>query len=220
MQLTKEHRENIVTQALRFRFREAEAAVEEARCALGPLMYSHLVPPKDEARVKAIGPDWQRWAFSTTQISIVHENFEDKGRFYARTRREDKLDQVLPLDAPRPFGAFEPFRDEDDGRMHTVFEIRKNHPLRSAFDKVVKQHHKLVNERNEVAVQLRALLNSRRTLKQLRAAWPEGERFFPAEPSKSTAVVSIGLSDQINKVLGLPEKADIATQAVRKAATS
>lgn len=208
MRITREMKNGIVTKVIAFKFKDAEADIERRRRELGPLLYRHLISDEQEARIKAL-PDWQQWCYTTSTISVSCEGYV-RDFWLEKEGYEDRLSSTLPLDDPRPWRI----------SFGKDLEVGPNHPFFGTFAAVYKSKVKLVKEKNELREKLRILLASCNTLKQLMAAWPEGERFFPQEVKYSTALVPVSLAADITKMLGLKPASTPATAAIRKAATT
>lgn len=210
MRITKEMKDSIVTKAIAFKFKDAEADIERRRRELGPVLYRHAVSEEDEARVKAL-PNWQQWCYAVTGLTVTCEGYTspynltlEKDRYFAH------LSSAFFLDDPRPWCA----------SANEYVKLKVGHPLFRQFAAVYKSNLKLETEKKELREKLRILLASCTTRKQLMAAWPEGERFFPQETKYSTALVPVSLAADITKMLGLKPASSPATNAVRKAATA
>lgn len=208
MRITKEMKAGIINDALLFKFKALEAEIEAERTALADAMYDHLFGAV-EAQARAMPEGWIAYVQGLT-IScdgFAWQRLNSKGELL----NPEMLGRDLKLSKPRPF---------PDNMSAFNLKITSDHPLWKQAWGLVKKHRKVLEDKTELRRKISALLAACTTLKQLREAWPEGEPFFPAEIKHSTALVPVGLSDQINKALGIPSAASVATQAVRKAANT
>jgi hypothetical protein len=213
--LTKELKLSIITKVMKD-FKAAEkAAIEERRIAFGTELYEHTYSAVEKT-VEALPEVWREMGES---VVIECEGFGHKypqknhltGETVMSGDPEDLLDTV-PLGRQRPF---------PNARYHTnSIDIGDKHPLWKKARKLVQDHIKIIRAENELREKINALLATCRTVKQLEAAWPEAIQFLPKNVVMTTALVPVGLSDQINKALGIPPIESVATSAVRKAAAT
>lgn len=207
MKITKEMKANIVRDVLKFKFKAAEDKIAEMRTVFADALYAHFYG-KDEAQARAMPKRWFAYD-DTIRITCASYSYNYVVNLGTHIEpKDDVVSSILRMTKDRPFPACEKEVKIDD-----------KHPLWRQSQEIVKAHVKMMKDRTELRRKMYALLASCNTLKQLEAAWPEGKRFYPDEV-KNYAVVPVGLSDQINKALGLPEKASTATAAVRKAAST
>jgi hypothetical protein len=217
MKITKEHKADIIRSVLAFKFRSEERAIEEGRKVLGEALYEFAYGAH-EVQVRALPKGWVNY---TRIVQIDCDGFKYDGWKLGSPdfnpvdmRHSDKMQNLnshLPLSVDRPRPAC-----MSDNNL----KVKPGHPLWKQAWGLVQRYRKMQDAREELRSKTQHLLSSVNTLKQLQEAWPEGERFFPKEV-KNYAVVPVGLSHQINEVLGIPEKTDnSATKAVRKAATT
>lgn len=213
MRITKEARNDIVVKVLAAKFKERETALEASRTALADELY-HLMFGSVEAAARALPPGWvdegdnlvlnaPGWTCNTNQ-------------WRHRRGEEPKLIAVyephshLRLSKPRPMPV-----------VHALHErkIEKGHTLYPHSQAIAKEHRAILEDKEILGEKLRALLNSVTTYKQLREAWPEGEKFFPADAKPMYAVVPATLTHEINRLLGLePSLKRPARNAIAKAA--
>lgn len=216
IRLTREMRTSIRTKVLAG-FQAAEyAKIEERRIALGIELYE-MTYGEVEPIVTPLSEDWRSMCET---VEIECEGFNTKYPYAVAD--PDILDSRVHLGKPRPFPC-------GCGSVNDI-QIKKipqkagfegyEHPLWAKARKLVQDHLKLRAKEDEMIEKINSLLRSCNTVKQLEAAWPEAIDFLPKGLQHTTALVPVGLSDQINKALGIPSKASAATSAVREAAKS
>jgi hypothetical protein len=85
-------------------------------------------------------------------------------------------------------------------RLHDQDLIDRFDALTTARDAFKSEWDKAVNA-------LRSLLRSARTVKQLAAAWPEGEPYYRFAMERAKAGLPVVTSDEVNAILGLKKAA-------------
>jgi hypothetical protein len=206
VRLTRELRNTITIKALAGFMVAEKAAIEKRRVAFGIELYEHT-HGSVEATVAGLPEVWREM---TETIYIECEGFEVKCPPWKV--HNHFLDSKVSLGRLRPV----PVSNGSDLEIENA-----NHPLWEKARQLVKDHVRIVKKEEELQQKIRDVLHSCNTVKQLEAAWPEGLQFLPANYTvTTTAIVPVGLSDQINAMLGIPSKASTATETVRKAATT
>lgn len=215
MKLTNEMRRTVVTKAMAGFMQIEKDIIEQRRLAFGTEVYEHTYGAA-EPIVMALSEEWRSM---DDDVVISCDGFDAKHRGLCQGLPEH-LNCSISLGRSRPFP---PSYSRTDVTINAAKEkngvVTPEHPLYKKAQKLVKDHFAILQKEDELRSKIRALLASCNTVRQLEAAWPEAMQFLPTTYSHSTALVPVGLSDQINKALGIPPKASAATTAVRKAAT-
>ena len=86
--------------------------------------------------------------------------------------------------------------------------LTKGHVLADAFIKITERDNKLSNARLQMMQDVRAVVNSVKTVEQLLDTWPECEAFIPKDVQ--TPAETKGAPDRLNKALGLTPKKSLA----------
>lgn len=211
--LTNELRNTIIVKALKG-YREADkAAIEARRLLFGTEVYEHTYGDV-EAIVAPLSDDWRDMSDT---IVISCEGF--KRKYPYELSSPENLEAAIPLGRDRPFPHSHARTDVTINAEKTCKgETTPAHPLFKKARKLVQDHMRIVEAERELNQEMYSLLRSCNTLKQLEQAWPEAMVFLPKTFEHSTALVPVGLSDKINKALGIPSAASAATTATRKAA--
>jgi hypothetical protein len=210
VKLTNEMRRTVVTKAMAGFMQIEKDIIEQRRLAFGTEVYEHTYG-KDEPLILQVSPEWRQM---DDHIVIACDGFEVKR--HNCHPHSAHLDASIDLGRDRPFpGSY----SRTDVCIRAAKKDFAEHPLYKKSQKLVKDYTAIIDKEEELRSKISALLRSCNTDRQLELAWPEGMQFLPVTLSHSTALVPVGLSDQINKALGIPPKASAATTAVRKAAT-
>jgi len=203
--ITREMREDIVLKIVHNRFKDQRAALAAQHVALCDAAYKQELGeegPKLARALNKIRPGWVRMGESlyVTAAGFVR---------YTRNNSEPVRESTMSAERPIP----ESFQGVD---------ITDKHPLFKESQALVKAYASVSNAEKALSEKLFALLGSCNTLKQLRAAWPEGEAFYPVEPpAYRTALVPVTLTHEINQMLGIKSKPrSAAAKAIIKAATT
>lgn len=213
MKLTNEMRRTVLTKMMTGYMAAEKVEIEQRRLAFGVEVYEHTYGAAEPV-VMGLSEEWRSM---DDAVVIACDGFACKRHCVGCA---EDLDSSIPLGRSRPFPCSYSRTDvtvhaaKDKNDVHTPA-----HPLYKKAQKLVKDHRAILKKEEELREKIRALLASCNTVKQLEAAWPEAMQYLPTTYSHSTALVPVGLSDQINKALGIPSKASSATTAVRKAAT-
>lgn len=214
MKLSKDMKATIVTKAMKD-FKTAEKLQLEADLQVfANTAYEHKFGTGEKAILAAKLPEF--WYAKDDDISIECEGFGWRNRGYPGAANlfdaeYDELPQTIKLGQDRIFPG--------NSSADQTIEIDPKHPLFKEARKLVQRYTKLHTAEKELREKVWSLLASCSTTKQLEAAWPEAIQFLPQGIATSTALVPVGLSDQINKALGIPSSASVGTDAVRKAAS-
>jgi len=86
--------------------------------------------------------------------------------------------------------------------------LAKGHVLADAFIKINKRDNKLSKARLQMRQDVRAVVNSVKTVEQLLDIWPECEAFIPKDVQTPTKAK--GAQDRLNKALGLTPKKSLS----------
>jgi hypothetical protein len=207
--LTRELRHHIITKAMHGFMAAEKADIEARRVALGIELYEHTYG-QYETLARQLPAEWLDYNES---YNISADGFEHKNPHF-QNLDADHLDETMPLGKRRPFPSAGYSRSDD-------IKVDEKHPLWKKTWKLVTDHRKIVEKESELRQKISSLLHSCNNVKQLENAWPEAMQFVPPNfQPQTTALVPVGLSDQINKALGLPDKSSAVAKAVRKAAST
>jgi hypothetical protein len=216
VRLSRDMKDTIVAKAMKD-FKAAEIKQLELDVqAFANKAYEHKFGEGERVILKAGLPEI--WYAKDDTLHIECEGFEYRSTYswpgsdvFFHTRY-DTLNEKLKLGCDRVFPG--------NSSADCTVEIEPDHPLYKEARKLVQRYVKLHAAENELREKVWALLASCNTTKQLEAAWPEAVQFLPQGIATTTALVPVGLSDQINKALGIPSVASVGTSAVRKAAAT
>lgn len=198
MKITNEVRLDIRRKVLASKFKAREAALQNAITEFADAVYEHAYGTI-AARVLELPVEWRHM---TDSIYFTAPGWTTKYR--------------VSLD-DGPSGRAALSRERPEPKVRSELAITKDHPLFARSQAIVKEHHAIRDEREALSDKVNALLRSVNTDKQLRAAWPEGEQFFPREVQHSTALVPITLTHDINRMLGLEPTPTATKKAIAKA---
>lgn len=188
--LTKEMRQSAIVKAMAQRFKDDDAKLEAQRTALGDAVYAH-----EFGQLEPIAKQLpEHWMESGSSVCIACDGFKTY-------RQADGPEPHLPLTSERRLPA-------NGGRY---IEINAKHPLYKQAQAIVKSHHALLDAKAKLCADLKAILFSCNTVKQLQEHWPEGVQFVPAALSSVTAVVPVSAIKRVNDALGLGKVKQAAT---------
>lgn len=191
--ITNEMRKDIVTKACVGVIKPRRDAWEASRVVFADALYAHHYD-QSIAKMAAEDPILREYIPFGRELWIKAEGF---GSSHYSKRNE------------KPSSSFQMSKDQPIPLKGLSFELDDKHPLWKKLKALEREFHAINSEQEELECKLRLLLRSVNTLKQLRAAWPEGEEFYPSEVTHSTALVPITLTHEINKMLGLKPKGPI-----------
>ncbi len=181
MKLTNEHRQSIIKACIKATFSKRDDVVKALQIKLGDAMYEHLHGAT--AKIADKLPDG--WCSTQGTIRITMAGFSH----HAAGKHRDNI----PLSKHRRFPTF----------GNHQLTINPDHPLHDQADALLDEYLALESAKAELEGSLRGVVYGVNTLAKLQEAWPEGEKYFPVEQAKKTAVVPYELAAQVNKIMGL-----------------
>lgn len=184
MKLTNQQRAEIIAKCVRQQFEKQWAAYDTAREKLADAVYAAEYG-EHEATARQLP---QGWIDYHNKITIRRAGFA-----HAAHTGKDRANDTLVMSERRPFPRSTPYS----------IPVDAHHPCAAQADKVVALFEKLHAERTALESDLTGILASCTTLDKLRAAWPQGAKFFPKEAPKQTALVPVALVENVNKKMGL-----------------
>lgn len=93
-------------------------------------------------------------------------------------------------------------------QFHSEVKVDHSHKLYKHAAALAAEYAELESDREQLHSKLSALVYSANTVARLLELWPEAQLFMPQQmASGSTALVPVGLADEVNKLLGINRKA-------------
>ncbi|MBK5571796.1 Nmad5 family putative nucleotide modification protein [Ensifer sp. SSB1] len=188
MKLNKTNREEIIAAAVLATFKVREAAHEKARTALADALYAHTYADAEKIAKKLP----QGWAAGRDTVVIACDGFRTYGH-------GNGAPKTMKLSRTR---LFPPYSSE--------IKVDKAHAVYEGAQAIVREHNAIEAAKEELRTKLHALVYSVTTTEKLREAWPEGEKFMPAEivAVPSHLPVPHDLVANVNALMGIrPRKA-------------
>lgn len=198
MRLTNAIRNTIVKNAIEHRFASEIAAHTEARAKFGQALYDGAY--KIDADIIQAECTSDEWYEKSKDISITHPDFENLYHYVSRS------DNARLGDADdKEHSRFELSRAVVMPKHNPHVKIAKGNVLYEQAKALAKSGNELRKAIDKAKSELRTLLRTFGTTKNLFEAWPEGERFLDSTPApvKSKALVPADLAARINDMLGL-----------------
>jgi hypothetical protein len=186
MRLSNYIMDNIVGRALHAAFHERQQALRQAEHDLAMAAWEHLFPAEERAAALAMPKRWVRMD-KCLQVTFG----------YRRTSL-DLIGDGVPVPA-----------SDGCARLGTVYDREAGAVLHERFMDLERAKAALNTERDAARGALYGLMKSARSLKRLAEIWPQGEAFYLAElqHARLQASVPAVVSDEVNKLLGLPQAA-------------
>lgn len=185
MKLTNHHRDAIANAAAAYAFDPKAAALSKTEDMLAREAYELLFPLSQRVAVKALPKFWfnhvNSLIFNVNGAKITLKFLGDA----VPAPAVSKLGSGNPANGYSPVGAV-PAGD-----------------LAERIMKHVDARDSLAKERKAARTDLRAMLGTITTDKQLREAWPEGEEFYSKFSAAPVSLPAVSMAD-INKRFGLP----------------
>ena len=185
MKLTNHHRDAIANAAAAYAFDPKAAALSKTEDMLAHEAYELLFPLSQRVAVKALPKFWfnhvNSLIFNVNGAKITLKFLGDA----VPAPAVSKLGSGNPANGYSPVGAV-PAGD-----------------LAERIMKHVDARDSLAKERKAARTDLRAMLGTITTDKQLREAWPEGEEFYSKFSAAPVSLPAVSMAD-INKRFGLP----------------
>ena len=175
--LTKDHKQEVLSNALRDAFSKHEETYATARTIFADELYQSRFG-NVESQVLGLDPCW---LYLSDELYVSGSNFIE-GRGFSPSF---KLSRLRPLPLIKA-----DFKIDD----LTV-------PQRERFTALHKMFTTLDTAKRELTDKLAALLTSVRTFDQFRKAWPECEKYLPTEPGKVYPILVLNQADEINDII-------------------
>lgn len=192
MNLNKQIRQDIVTAAASAKFDPVFAEIKRARTNIADEIYNHL-HADDEKRIKKAAPEG--WYATINKVRIVKlTGFTST--MYKKEMPPKEVDCELIMSNRRPYSVHQnalEFKPNPGSIFNAELEAVRDKEIKARADKLALE------------ADLRAIVNSANTLKQLKQIWPEGEAYFPEEVKKTGALVPVDAIKKVNEKLGLPK---------------
>jgi Nucleotide modification associated domain 5 len=199
VRLTNDVRNTLIEAAL-LNYRQPEKdALQKAVEKFGLELYQHEFGKAGPVAL-ALGP---RWYETDTEIVVKCDGFA-----HNYEARSDCLCDHIQL------GAEKVFPPNANGYGNHV-SVDEDHPLYRKARMLVETHRAIRKAEKDVRAKVQAIVYACKTVKQLQESWPEGMRFLPEGSRPIYAIVPVGLTDQVNRALGLAP--NYVAEAISKA---
>lgn len=199
MRLTIAIRDAIVKDALGKKFTAPVAALQKRRTALADTIYGKAIgtPPSTD----------REWVSYSDSIAISHSGYEDYTWRYRDKRGTLEYEIINLLNSDFKMSTERPVPRKMIYRSNGEIVVKEVCvKTAKALDKLYEDITTLRGDYEELESDLRNLLNSVTTFKQLEAAWPEGKALYDKHKPKprTTSVVDAGLAVKLTQALTPP----------------
>lgn len=194
--ITKVMREQIVKDAVAFRFKKEKADLQKQEAKLADLAYKERYSPAQIKAMKFLGKDFLE---QRSNINLNIRGMKIDLCF------DGYLGHALHGSA---YDVSSPFKDREQRLSRTSEHYHPFVPSDSLGDEIEKHVNAIEDlEKTIVAAstQLMAVLESVQSFKKLRAIWPEGEKFYDLYDvdSEKTPNLPAPVIAELNKAFGL-----------------
>lgn len=192
--ITNEIRDLVVKRAVARALDADKATLKTAQVIFAQKLYEHTYDD-DLVEARRMSTKWvQRrrgWKLSGPCWTWRDVSYEFMGQ-----------DIELPQDEPVPPHGGTLYCSPKNPKVEGSVE----HPLWPEAAKLLKEHQRIWKAQEALEENVRAVMATVKTYKQLESTWPDGMIFLPPATVKYPVVVSTSVVKNLNKVLGLPPK--------------
>lgn len=188
MRLTTDIRNSLVAKAMEGYKQAEKTTLQQDLLTFGHDLYVHEFGEAGPVAFK-LGPKW----YSMAREIIVHCD-----GFGYRQGDHDEIYDHIDLGAELVF----PAGYSDDNGVDRL-TIDEHHPMYRRAQSLVKRHRAIYKAERELRAKIYAIVRPCTTVAKLEDAWPEGIRFLPEGARPFYAIVPVGLTQDVNRALGL-----------------